>query len=55
VEGYRRVVEALPFAHVNTGEYVGFEGKRRLLERGAVDVLHLSGGLFRSRFILIFD
>ncbi|MFB6173238.1 MAG: mandelate racemase/muconate lactonizing enzyme family protein [Halobacteriales archaeon] len=44
VDGYRRVVEALPDTHVNTGEYVNLEGKRRLLERGAVDVLHLSGG-----------
>lgn len=48
LEGHRRVSEAVPFAHLNAGEYVNLEGKRRLLERGAVDVLHLSGGLFST-------
>jgi len=43
VEGCRRVSEAVPFSRINAGEYVGLEGKRRLLEAGAADVCHLSG------------
>lgn len=44
IEGCRRVAEAVPFSRINAGEYVDLEGKRRLLEAGAADVLHLSGG-----------
>lgn len=43
VAGIERVVEGLPGTHVNTGEYVGLEGKRELLERGAADVLNVHG------------
>jgi len=43
VAGINRVVESVPFAHVNTGEYCGFEGKRELLETEAVDILNVHG------------
>jgi L-alanine-DL-glutamate epimerase-like enolase superfamily enzyme len=53
IEGLARVSREVPFARVNTGEYVGLRGKRRLLEGGAVDVLnindHLSEGLTAAR------
>jgi len=42
-EGIRRVVEGIPFAHVNTGEYCGFEEKRAILEHGACDILNVHG------------
>ncbi len=53
IEGLARVSREVPFVRVNTGEYVGLRGKRRLLEGGAVDVLnindHLSDGLTAAR------
>jgi L-alanine-DL-glutamate epimerase-like enolase superfamily enzyme len=42
VAGLGRVAAAID-AHVNVGEYVGSEGKRELLERGAADVLNCHG------------
>jgi L-alanine-DL-glutamate epimerase-like enolase superfamily enzyme len=53
IEGLARVSQEAPFVRVNTGEYVGLRGKRRLLEGGAVDILnindHLSEGLTAAR------
>lgn len=48
VEGCRRVAEAVPFAHLNSGEYLNLEGKLELLRERAVDVLHLSRGYFST-------
>jgi L-alanine-DL-glutamate epimerase-like enolase superfamily enzyme len=43
VSGVQQVVNVIPFTAVNTGEYCGFEGKRRLLENGASDILNVHG------------
>jgi L-alanine-DL-glutamate epimerase-like enolase superfamily enzyme len=43
VAGLERVAEQVQSAHLNTGEYCGFEGKRELLEHGAADVLNVHG------------
>lgn len=43
VEGLRQVSEAVPFAHVNTGEYLDLSGKRRLIEGRGVDILNVHG------------
>ncbi len=48
-EGYRRLCAQIPFTRINTGEYLGFSGKRRLLEAGAVDVLNIHGSIGGSR------
>jgi len=45
VDAMRRAVESIPFAHISTGEYVGYRGKRRLLRKAASDVLNLRVGL----------
>lgn len=47
--GYARVCAEVPFTRVNTGEYLGFHGKRRLLEAGGVDVLNVHGAIGMSR------
>lgn len=47
--GYRRLCAELPFTRINTGEYLGFSGKRRLLEHSAVDVLNLHGSVSVTR------
>ena len=47
--GYARLAAELPFTRINTGEYVGFSGKRRLLEAGGVDVLNIHGEIGTSR------
>jgi len=47
--GYARLGAALPFTRINTGEYLGFSGKRRLLEAGGVDVLNVHGSISASR------
>lgn len=43
--GLARVVEAVPFAHINSGEYLDLHGKRQLLERRAVDILNVHGDI----------
>jgi L-alanine-DL-glutamate epimerase-like enolase superfamily enzyme len=43
IDGIRRVADAAPRTHVNVGEYVGLEHTRRLLERGAADIVNLRG------------
>ena len=47
--GYARLCGAVQFTRINTGEYLGFSGKRRLLERGAVDVLNVHGSVSATR------
>ena len=42
-EGLRQVSEAVPFAHVNTGEYLDLTGKRRLIAGRGVDILNVHG------------
>ena len=48
-EGYRRLVDEIPDMRINTGEYLGFSGKRQLLEHRAVDVLNIHGDFAASR------
>jgi L-alanine-DL-glutamate epimerase-like enolase superfamily enzyme len=48
-EGYARVAAEIPFTRINTGEYLGFAGKRRLLESRGVDVLNIHGAMNMSR------
>lgn len=43
VDGIARAAESITTAHLNAGEYCGFEGKRELLENGAADVLNIHG------------
>jgi L-alanine-DL-glutamate epimerase-like enolase superfamily enzyme len=47
--GYAQLRGAIPFTRINTGEYLGFSGKRRLLEAGGVDVLNIHGSIAMSR------
>ena len=47
--GYEQLRGELPFLRINTGEYLGFHGKRRLLEFGGVDVLNVHGSIGSSR------
>jgi len=47
--GYARLAAEIPFTRINTGEYLGFSGKRRLLEAGGVDVLNVHGAFGMSR------
>ncbi|MEQ8673591.1 MAG: mandelate racemase/muconate lactonizing enzyme family protein [Aggregatilineales bacterium] len=42
-EGLKQVSDAIPFTHINTGEYLDLDGKRQLLETRAVDILNLHG------------
>jgi L-alanine-DL-glutamate epimerase-like enolase superfamily enzyme len=42
-EGLRQVSQAVPFAHVNTGEYLDLTGKRHLLQARGVDILNVHG------------
>lgn len=50
-EGYARLCGELPFTRVNTGEYLGYSGKRRLIEAQAVDVVNVHGSIGISRDI----
>lgn len=47
--GYGRLSTAVSSSRINTGEYLGFSGKRRLLEAGGVDVLNIHGSIGMSR------
>ena len=42
-EGLRQVADAVPFTHLNTGEYLDLSGKRRLIAARAVDILNVHG------------
>ncbi|MBL8116815.1 MAG: mandelate racemase/muconate lactonizing enzyme family protein [Anaerolineae bacterium] len=44
-EGLARVCTEVPFAFVNTGEYLDLRGKRQLLEHRAVEILNVHGRL----------
>lgn len=48
-EGYARLCAELPFTRVNTGEYLAYSGKRRLLEHNAVDVLNVHDSVSVTR------
>lgn len=48
-DGYARLCAELPFTRVNTGEYLGYSGKRRLIESQAVDVVNIHGSIGVSR------
>jgi L-alanine-DL-glutamate epimerase-like enolase superfamily enzyme len=48
-EGLARVIEAVPFTHINAGEYLDLRGKRLLMEHRAVDVLNIHGNITQSR------
>ncbi|MCH2375418.1 MAG: mandelate racemase, partial [Planctomycetes bacterium] len=50
-DGYAMLTQELPFTRINTGEYLGFSGKRRLLECGGVDVLNLHGEINAARAV----
>jgi L-alanine-DL-glutamate epimerase-like enolase superfamily enzyme len=47
--GYAMLAAEIGTARINTGEYLGFHGKRRLLESGGVDVLNIHGQFQASR------
>ncbi|MFO1020634.1 MAG: mandelate racemase/muconate lactonizing enzyme family protein [Planctomycetales bacterium] len=47
--GLRRLCEEAGDTRINTGEYLGFSGKRQLLEQHAVDVLNIHGSISMSR------
>ena len=48
-EGYARLCAELSDTRINTGEYLGFSGKRRLLEHSAVDVLNVHDSISTTR------
>ena len=48
-DGYARLCAAIDSTRINTGEYLGFHGKRRLLECSGVDVLNIHGQVGDSR------
>lgn len=43
--GLAEVRHAVPFAHINSGEYLDLRGKRMLMEARGVDVLNIHGGI----------
>lgn len=47
--GYRFLCQELPFTRINTGEYLSFAGKLRLLENRAVDVLNVHADFSGNR------
>ena len=47
--GYACLCRELPFCRINTGEYLAYSGKRRLLESNAVDVLNVHGSIGATR------
>jgi L-alanine-DL-glutamate epimerase-like enolase superfamily enzyme len=47
-EGLRRISDAVPFTHINAGEYLGLRDKRKLMEARAVDILNIHGNFTDS-------
>ena len=47
--GYAMLAAEISTSRITTGEYLGFHGKRRLLESGGVDVLNIHGQFQASR------
>lgn len=43
--GLAQVCQAVPFAHINSGEYLDAHGKRLLMEHRAVDILNVHGNI----------
>ena len=43
--GLRTISEAVPFTLLNSGEYLGLSGKRKLIEQQAVDVLNIHASI----------
>ena len=41
--GLAEVRRAVPFAHINTGEYLSLSGKHQLIEAGGADMLNIHG------------
>jgi L-alanine-DL-glutamate epimerase-like enolase superfamily enzyme len=41
--GLAQVIAAVPFTHINAGEYLDLRGKRLLMEHRAVDILNVHG------------
>ncbi|MEZ6044167.1 MAG: mandelate racemase/muconate lactonizing enzyme family protein [Planctomycetaceae bacterium] len=56
-DGYRTLCAELETTRINTGEYLSFHGKRRLLEHQGVDVLNVHGsfGVSRAAAVLAAD
>ena len=50
-QGYARLCSELDFTRINTGEYLGISGKRKLLTSGAVDVLNIHNSICEGRFV----
>jgi L-alanine-DL-glutamate epimerase-like enolase superfamily enzyme len=48
-EGLNRIREAVPFTHLNSGEYLDLHGKRLLMEHKAVDILNIHGSISDNR------
>jgi len=48
-DGYRMLCAETRETRINTGEYLGFSGKRRLLEAHGVDVLNVHGHFGQTR------
>lgn len=42
-EGLKLIIQEVPWVHVNSGEYLDLQGKRKLLEQRAVDILNIHG------------
>jgi L-alanine-DL-glutamate epimerase-like enolase superfamily enzyme len=47
-QGLARVAKKTPFVRLNAGEYLDLDGRRRLLEHRAVDVLNVHGDISTS-------
>lgn len=43
--GLAQVCQEVPFAHINSGEYLDTRGKRLLMEHHAVDILNVHGNI----------
>ncbi len=41
--GLREIRQAVPFTHVNSGEYLNLHGKQQLMAQGGVDILNIHG------------
>lgn len=46
--GLAQIAQAVPFAHVNSGEYLDLQGKARLLAAGGADILNIHGHISDS-------
>jgi L-alanine-DL-glutamate epimerase-like enolase superfamily enzyme len=44
-DGLAMVAQAVPFSHINTGEYLDLRGKRKLIESHGADILNVHGNI----------